>query len=460
MIHPEPASGGVYPRRQLVECSRRAGRRPAQTCRQGQRPGLGQVARGALAAIAIASCVVSAGCESTLLDQKVEAANIFGPIGRRAREKVEMVQRDPNEPLEGSDELDAAKKLFDEKEYHAAAKTFHKVAVKYKDKPVEEEAMFLEAESYFHMQHFPDAQDAYDDLFKKHPGTRYLDKSVGRLYDIARYWLNSPKPVSQVELAAFSKGDPDTKLEDIPDARVPFTFPLTPNLFDRTRPLFDTQGNALKALKSVWMNDPSGPLADEALMLYATHKLRKGDYREAESFFGTIRETYSDSEHAPAAYFLGQHASHMSYQGARYDGKQLAEARKLTESALRLFPDRPETKKLQGDLEKIKREEARREWIDVQFYLKRQEKDAAAVCAEYILRDFPDSPEAAQAKALLMELGPDYSQGILPIPLHKPQATPVDPYDPVPTAAPEKAAEREPGRVFLSDEAESLPEEE
>jgi TolA-binding protein len=259
-----------------------------------------------------------------------------------------------------------------------------------------------------------------------------------------------------VELAYFSQEKPEKPLEDLPEAQVPFTFPLTPNLFDKSRPMFDTQGRALQALKSVWMNDPTGPLADDALMIVATHHLRKGDYAEADHDFGTIREQFGDSEHAEAAYVMGQHASYKSYHGARYDGKQLEESRKLTDSALRLFPSSPHTRKLEGDLARMKEELAERDWQRVEFHMKRGEKDSAAVYSEYILRDYPSSPRASNARNLLLKLGPDYAQGILDVPLHKPPATPVEEYvDPQDNGEEEP---QEPGRVHVSEDAEPVPE--
>lgn len=359
--------------------------------------------------------------------------------------------------MEGLDEFDAAKALYDKQEYSAARKAFHKVAKKYKDKPIEEEALFMVGESYFKMQYFPDAQDAYDELFKKYPSTRYLEEATQRLFAIARYWLDSPKPASAVELAHFSQESPEKTLDDLPEARVPYTFPLTPNFLDKSRPLFDTPGRALQALKSVWINDPTGPLADDALMIAATHHLRKRDYQEADHIYGTIREQYPEGEHASAAYVLGQHASYNSYQGSRYDAKQLEEARKLTDSVLRLYPELPQQKKLKGDLTKMDQEKAERDWVRVQFYLKRGEKDSAAVMAEFLLKDYPESPRAKEARSLLLELGPEYSQGILTKPLHKPQATPVTPYENSDERPPADEPQ-EPGRVHLSDDALPVPE--
>jgi outer membrane protein assembly factor BamD (BamD/ComL family) len=407
----------------------------------------------ALGAVLIVWCSFSSGCTSMLLDKKVDVKNIFGPIGRKAREAVEISERDPLAPMEGIEELDAARKLYDEQKYSEALAGFQKVAKKYKDKPIEEEAMFMVAESYFRMQQYPAAQDAYDELFKKYPSTKFLEQSTQHLFEIALYWLDSPKPATEVELAHFSRDDSETRLEDIPEARVPYVFPLTPNLFDRSRPLFDTQGRAMQALRSVWMNDPTGPLADKALMITATHHLRKGDFQEADHYFATIREQYADRKTAASAYVLGQHASYNSYQGSKYDGKQLDEARKLTDSALRMYPDLPQANKLKKDLKRMKQESSERDWEKVQFYKKRGENDAVAVYCEYILRDYPDSPRAADARKLLLELGPDYAKGILPAPVYKP-AAPSEPYDA------QEDQPQKPGRVHLSDDAIPLPERE
>src|SRR5262249_36216411 len=245
----------------------------------------------------------------------------------------------------------------------------------------------------------------------------------------ACFWLDNPKPATDIELAHFEGEGTSSNLNDIPGAHVPFVFPLTPNFFDRQRPLFDTQGQAIHALTQVWLHDVNGPLAADAMMIAATHHLRRGNYQEAERLFAMVREMHGDTKHAAAAYVLGQHASFSSYQGSKYDGKQLEEARRLAESTLRLYPDLPQRKKLRQDLESINAEIVKRDWERVQFYMKRGEKDAAAVYAEYIIRDTPDSPRAADARALLLELGPEYSKGILPLPLHKPPSTPVDNYD-------------------------------
>src|SRR5690606_10634147 len=114
--------------------------------------------------------------------------------------------------------------------------------------------------------------------------------------------------------------------------------PILPNFHDRKRPVFDTNGRALQALKSVWLKDPTGPLADDALMLAASHYVRKGDYIEADHHYTLLREQFPKSPHLQTAFVVGSHVKLMSYQGAPYDGKNLDDAESLKESTLRLFP--------------------------------------------------------------------------------------------------------------------------
>jgi tetratricopeptide (TPR) repeat protein len=155
------------------------------------------------------------------------------------------------------------------------------------------------------------------------------------------------------------------------------------------------------------------------LSLVAAVKFK--DYREADHYFKTIREQCPNSEFVPASYVLGAHSSLQSYQGSRYDGKQLEEAKKLTQAAVRI-PDIAQRPKLEYDLKKIDAEGAKRRWVRVEFYLKRREKISAAVYCEKIIENHPDSPEAAKARDVLLALGPQYAAGILKTPLFKKDA--------------------------------------
>jgi TolA-binding protein len=383
----------------------------------------------------------------------VSIKDIYGPAGRHAKNLVEQAKRDvKGDPQVGLEEFNAARKMYEEQNYVAARKAFKAIVKKYKKKsePIEEDAMFYLAECDFQLKHYPSAQDGYDELFKKYPTSKYLEQSVKRLYAIARYWLNSPKPASEIELASFTDENGEERLDQLREAYEPGDFRLKPNFTDRTRPVFDTPGRAMQALRSVWLHDSNGPLASKALMTQALYHLRKRDYREADTYFSQIRESYGQSEYAQAAYVLGAHASLKSYLGSHYDGKQLEEAKKLTKTATRLFNEIPQRPKLENDLRKIDAEEIEREWQRVLYYKKRREKVSVAVYCEWIVEKFPDSPQAVKARELLIELGPQYSAGILTTPLFKMEPAKPDTTTSKEPEPPDEEPE-EPARLRVSD---------
>lgn len=358
------------------------------------------------------------GCKSTL--DNLDVGNVLGPTGRRAREAAEAANGGRKmAELEGFDDYEAARAQMLAGELKPARKSFHKIVKKYKDKPIEEDAMFHRAECDYQLDDFSSAQDGYDELLKKYPSTRYLETSTKRLFDIALAWLGNPKSATEVEMAHFARVGSEDGIDSNPDTQIPADVWFPVNFTNRSKPVFDPDGRALQALRSVWMNDPTGPLADDALLWHAVYRLRCGDFVEADRDFATIREQYADREVAVQAYVLGAHASLLAYHGAEYDGKQLEEAKQLTQSAIRLFPDIPQRKKLENDMVRITAEFANRDWIIAKYHLKRGEKKAAAFYLESMLRNAPESSHAEEARTQLVQLGRDNAAGILPAPIYK-----------------------------------------
>jgi len=383
-----------------------------------------------------------AGCKSTL--DNLDVSNILGPAGRRAKQQAEEAQGGRQlAEMEGHDEFELAKSEFDGHQYAEARKKLHKLVKKYKDKPIEEDAMFYRAEADYRLEKFAKAQDGYEELLKKHPSSRYLETATQRLYDIALGWLGYPKNAAEVELAHFAKVGSEHGIDTNPDMQIPADVWFPINVTNRRKPIFDPEGRALECLRSVWMNDPTGPLADDALLIHAVHRLRSGDYIEADRDFATIREQYADREVAMAAYVLGAHASLLAYQGANYDGKQLEEARQLTQSALRLFPDAPQKKKLENDLARIDSELANRDWEIGQYHLRRGEKSAAAFYYESLVKTSPESRRAEEAREKLVQLGPNHAAGLLPKPIYETEVVTVSAEEPAAEERPAKATIRQ-----------------
>ncbi|MCA9027368.1 MAG: outer membrane protein assembly factor BamD [Planctomycetaceae bacterium] len=366
---------------------------------------------------------------------------IMGPTERELKQasweqqKREAVASGGEFAIEGLAEYEAAEKLYDAGNYRAAEKAFKKLA-KARHKrgltfwqsateslksgisdpaansfgdPIEEDALFMVAESQFRQKKYSWAQDSYDRLLERYPSSRHLDDVTRRMFAIAQSWMGFPDAHDDnVELASgeLQKTNPRTGDRN-------FEKPSFFNLADDSRPLFDTGGRALQALQTIWLHDANGPLADDALMLTANYHLQTGDFVEAARVYQLLREQYPDSPHFKDAYLLDSHVRLAAYEGPGYDDKSLNSSKDLKETAQRLFPDLDpaQRQKLSEELERISVIEIQREWHKVEFYQSKQNEAAVVLHCNYIINKYPDSQYAEQARKTLEEIADNRRNG-------------------------------------------------
>lgn len=265
-------------------------------------------------------------------------------------------------------------RLFADKRYDAAQKRFKWAGKLWPDSELHEDAGFLRGESLFFADRYSNAHDVWGEVLKKYENSRYLDKIVAREFAIGRYWEES------------YKAHP--------------TWVLTPNLFDETRPLFDTAGNAVKAYETVRLNDPTGPLADDSVMTTANFYFLDQRYDDADYYYGLIRSDYPKSEFQLQAHLLGLRSKLRRYQGPGYDPSPLTEARDLVQHTLAQFPelDRDERQRLDRAGKTIDMQLALRDWEQAEYYAYNKHYRAAKSYYASLLRDYPDTRFASLAR--------------------------------------------------------------
>src|SRR5262249_8525827 len=140
--------------------------------------------------------------------------------------------------------------------------------------------------------------------------------------------------------------------------------------FDKTKPFLDREGRALEKLEQVRLHDISGPLADHALFMCGTVKLYNENFREADHYFSQIPARHPESKLAPKAIEPAIYCKHMSTGGADYDGRKVAEARKLVQTALESYPELAREKRdfLMGQLKSINLQQAEKDYKMAEFY--------------------------------------------------------------------------------------------
>ena len=276
---------------------------------------------------------------------------------------------------------------YSAKNYSVAAKLYKDAAARWPGSKVEQDAIFYRAESEFFDKQYPEAVEAYSLLLEKYPNSQYLDRVVRRQFEIARYWEQ------------HHQYEPH--------------WATTPNLFDETRPLFDTLGRALKTYDDIRLNDPTGPLADDSIMASGNSHFLRGRYADADYHYQLLRDEYPQSEHQFEAHILGLQCKLQIYQGEDYDATPLKEAKKLVKQLKVQFvgdlsaDERARLTQVQGELnQKL----AERELRMARYYDEGEHYGSAKFYYAQIVKNYPETPVAQQARTRYEELGgkPDH----------------------------------------------------
>lgn len=267
--------------------------------------------------------------------------------------------------------------LYQAGDYKEARKLYKKAGDTWPDSSLEEDAMFMTAECEFFLDEYPDASDHYANLLKKYENSRHLDVVVSRQFSIARYWLELQETDHQ-----------------------PL---LVPNLTNGTKPWWDTTGNAHAVMQSVWINDPTGPLADDSVLATANDYFVNGRFKDADEYYEQLRQDYPKSEHLANAFLLGIQAKLATYQGPDYDPTPLLESEKLVEQALLQFPTQlaGERERILETRKKILYLKAERDMFMGDFYAKKKYYRSAARYHQRVIKDYPQTQLASEAETKL-----------------------------------------------------------
>ncbi|HYO26145.1 MAG TPA: tetratricopeptide repeat protein, partial [Lacipirellulaceae bacterium] len=287
----------------------------------------------------------------------------------------------PNQQ-EAQRQFDLGEANFRGQRFDDAAENFKAAANGWPDSALAQDALFALAESYFFGDRYPKANNAYEDMLKKYPNSRHLDKAITRQFAIARYWEQ------------YSDYDPD--------------WPVTPNVVNKRLPLFDTLGRSLKTYENIRLNDPTGPLADDAIMATANSYFRRGRFNDADYQYDLLRKEYPRSDHQFNAHELGLQCKLRRYQGPDYDGTPLIEAQKLVKQhkAQFLAELTPEQRQRLVTIDaQVERELANREFAMAKHFDNIEEYGAAKFYYGQVLKEYPTSEFGEQARQRLAALG-------------------------------------------------------
>lgn len=325
---------------------------------------------------------------------KAKAPPPVGPVDSLVLrgDKLEQDVRGQDSPA--AQELAGAKRLYQEGKYDQARPIFAGIAANTKNPIlIAEEACYYEADCLRLEGYYPGAGDTYNKLLTMFPSSRFKSLAHRHMFDIANYWLDATRQ----EMKEYKEQQEGKRWLVLPASFI--------NI-DKTKPLTDMEGHALRYLEQIHITDPGGPLGDQALFLVGGVAFFREDYPAADHCFSELVNKYKRSTFASEAVELSIVCKQMSTGGAEYDHRKLAEARELVNTAQIAFPKLAAERKdfLTNQIVSITAQQAEKDYQFAEFYRRTGHPASAYFYYEIVRRRYPGTSFAQKATDHMTEL--------------------------------------------------------
>jgi outer membrane protein assembly factor BamD (BamD/ComL family) len=332
------------------------------------------------------------------------------------------LERDPID-AELQRDVDAAKRLFDEKKYAEAEPLFHKL-VKFQAEPhwwefgllapksddgldsgdgknsksgskgkirrrggdpICEAALFYEAECQRLQKNYRTAADTYTKLLVEFTNSEYTTRSCQGLFGIADHWLE-PTRRQMDEYQAQLKGERW------------FVMPASYVHWDKEMPLLDAEGHATNLLNTIRLHDIKGPMAEKALLYLGTIHFFRQDYKEADFYFTQLYQDYKNSDNAAKAIKQSVICKQLSTGGSVYDLRPVEESKKLLMTMQGAYAELARDREwIEKQLISMNIQQADRDFKIAEFYQRTGHPGSAYFYFELVYRRYPGTEYATKA---------------------------------------------------------------
>lgn len=292
--------------------------------------------------------------------------------------------------------LDRAERLLVARRQEAARDILLDWLKKHRRAPDRDRGLFLLAEAYYQYGDRIRAFYHLDELMDYHPESRLFYPALERQYEIADRFLRGYK-------------------------RRVFGIPL-----------LGAQEEAIDMLFRIQERAPGSPIAERALLRTADYYYSHAQYDLAADAYAVYAHSYPRSPAVPRVKLRQAFASLAQFRGLHYDATPLVDARAQLVAIRAAYPELADEENVDAVIERIDQSMAGKLYWTGNFYRRTNEPRAAVYTYRYLIKRYPDTPEAARARQRL-EAMPQWALATPPPTLTEAaeEATP-----PAPTKAP------------------------
>lgn len=287
---------------------------------------------------------------------RVEGGALSGLIGEDGQKAVELMNR--------------AREAEERGNKGSAIKNYNRVARRYPNSVYAPEALYRVAHLRLDRKQYFYAFDAYQQILGRYPNTPRFNELVGEQYRIASALLNGAR-----------------------------------NRMWGWLPSFTNRSRALEYFEIILINAPYSDYAPLSLMNIARGHQRLHQPEEAMDALDRLINGYPQSLLTPDAYINLAKLHGTLVQGPLYDQAATNQSITYYDDFMLLFPNDANVANAATGLDKMKTvlAESKIKMGDF-YYFKRDNYTAARVFYNEAITAYPDSPVAARAKELLVEL--------------------------------------------------------
>lgn len=163
--------------------------------------------------------------------------------------------------------------------------------------------------------------------------------------------------------------------------------------------------DGVEILDRVWERVPGTRIGEEALALIADYRFAVGEMDLAQDEYARLVGEYPSGRHTARGMLRAAEAAEAAFGGVKFDARPLLEAEERYRQFSAAFPTYADEQHVDERLRQIGRLRAQKDLDVARWYEGVRQPQAAVFYYQLIVRDWPDSVEAAAARQRLEALG-------------------------------------------------------
>jgi outer membrane assembly lipoprotein YfiO len=264
--------------------------------------------------------------------------------------------------------LDQIEQLISVNQPNAARKLALQWLKTNKSSPNRDRALFLLAEAYFRLGDRIWSFYQYDELLDNYAESRLYYPALQRQYDIADAFLRGFK-----------------------------------RKFLWMR-ILGAEEEAVEMLYRIQQRSPGSPIAEKALLRTADYYYSDGQYDLAADVYAAYARSYPRSSVIQTVRLRQAFSYYAQFRGVRFDPTPMTDARAQLVDLIKEYPEMARQENLPAFIERIDATFARKLYVTANYFERVHEPKAMAYYYQYLVKTYPNSPEADKARKILSEL--------------------------------------------------------